>query len=143
MGDLVSELNAKNCRILLVDDFEIVRLMLRNALNELGYTDIEEAEDGRMAMMKLVDAHTAAKPFNMMFCDWNMPEMTGIEVIEACRSTPEFSQLPVIMVTAEAEQESVVKAIRAGATDYVVKPIAPDVLERKLQKVLAKVNKAA
>ena len=134
----MSVVNLKNPKILLVDDFEIVRLMLRNALGDLGFTDIEEAEDGRSAMTKLVEAHSAGKPYALVFCDWNMPEMTGIEVLEACRSTPEFASLPIVMVTAEAEQESVVRAIRAGATDYVVKPIAPDVLERKVNKILAK-----
>lgn len=134
----MSVVNLKNPKILLVDDFEIVRLMLRNALGDLGFTDIEEAEDGKTAMLKLVEAHGAGKPFALVFCDWNMPEMTGIEVLEACRTTPEFATLPIVMVTAEAEQESVVRAIRAGATDYVVKPIAPDVLERKVNKILAK-----
>lgn len=136
----MSAVNLKNPKILLVDDFEIVRLMLRNALGELGFTDIEEAEDGRSAMTKLIDAHAAGSPYALIFCDWNMPEMTGIEVLEACRSTPEFASLPIVMVTAEAEQESVVRAIRAGATDYVVKPIAPDVLERKVNKILAKIS---
>lgn len=134
----MSTVNLKNPKILLVDDFEIVRLMLKNALGDLGFTDIEEAEDGRVAMTKLVEAHMAGKPFALVFCDWNMPEMTGIEVLEACRTTPEFAALPIVMVTAEAEQESVVRAIRAGATDYVVKPIAPDVLERKVNKILSK-----
>jgi two-component system, chemotaxis family, chemotaxis protein CheY len=136
----VADSEQKQIRILLVDDFEIVRLMLRNALTELGFTSIEEAEDGKSAMAKLIEAHTSGKPFGFMFCDWNMPEMTGIEVLEACRSTPEFSSLPIVMVTAEAEQESVVRAIRAGATDYVVKPIAPDVLERKVNKILSKMT---
>lgn len=136
----MSAVNLKNPKILLVDDFEIVRLMLRNALADLGYTEVEEAEDGRVAMTKLIEAHTAGKPFNLVFCDWNMPEMTGIEVLEACRTTPELSAIPIVMVTAEAEQESVVRAIRAGATDYVVKPIAPDVLERKVNKILAKLS---
>lgn len=134
----MSAVNLKNPKILLIDDFEIVRLMLRNALGDLGFTDIEEAEEGKAAMTKLVEAHSAGKPFALVFCDWNMPEMSGIEVLEACRSTPEFASLPIVMVTAEAEQESVVRAIRAGATDYVVKPIAPDVLERKVNKILAK-----
>lgn len=134
MGDT----DNKQIRILLVDDFEIVRLMLRNALTELGFTDIEEAEDGKTAMTKLTEAHASGRPYGFVFCDWNMPEMTGIEVLEACRSTPEFATLPIVMVTAEAEQESVVRAIRAGASDYVVKPIAPDVLERKVNKILTK-----
>lgn len=134
----MSDIDHKQIKILLVDDFEIVRLMLRNALTELGFTNIEEAEDGKTAMAKLIEAHSSGNPYGFVFCDWNMPEMTGIEVLEACRSTPEFATLPIVMVTAEAEQESVVRAIRAGASDYVVKPIAPDVLERKVNKILSK-----
>ena len=134
----MSQSELKKQRILLVDDFEIVRLMLKNALSDLGFKEVDEAEDGRQAMGKLMEAFAAGKPYSIVFCDWNMPVMTGIEVLEACRSTPEFAQLPIIMVTAEAEQESVVKAIRSGATDYVVKPIAPDVLERKVNKILSK-----
>ena len=134
----MSTVNHKNLKILLVDDFEMVRLMLRNALGDLGYTNVEEAEDGKQAMVKLVEANSAGEPYAFMFCDWNMPEMSGIDVIQACRKTREFANLPIVMVTAEAEQASVVQALKAGATDYVVKPIAPDVLERKVNKILNK-----
>lgn len=129
----------KNPRILLVDDFEIVRMMLKSALSDLGYSNVEEAEDGKIALRMLKEAHASGRPFNLVFCDWNMPEVSGIEVLETCRMTPEFVSLPIIMVTAEADQENVVRAVRAGATDYVVKPIAPDVLERKVNKIIAKI----
>jgi two-component system chemotaxis response regulator CheY len=114
--------------------------MLRNALNELGYTNIDEAEDGKQAMAKLAEANNSGQAFAFMFCDWNMPEMDGIEVLEACRKSAQFTHLPIVMVTAEAEQASVVKALKSGATDYIVKPIAPDVLERKVNKVLTKLG---
>lgn len=134
----MSEVNLKNARILLVDDFEIVRVMLKNTLIDLGFTDVDDAEDGRTALVKMIEAHDAGVPYSLVFCDWNMPEMTGIDVLGIVRGKPELANTPIVMVTAESEQESVVRAIRAGATDYIVKPIAPDVLERKLNKILSK-----
>ena len=140
----MSDVNLKNPKILLVDDFEIVRLMLRNALGELGFTNVHEAVDGKEAMAKLNEAQAAGDPYILMFCDWNMPEMNGIEVLEACRKSAEFNQLAIVMVTAEAEQGSVVRAIRSGASDYIVKPTAPEILERKINKIMAKIaGKAA
>lgn len=134
----MSNVNPKNFKILLVDDFEIVRLMLKNALSDLGFPNVEEAEDGRVALKLIREAHSAGAPFNLVFCDWNMPDVSGLDVLETCRSLPDFKNLPIVMVTAEAEQQHVVRALRAGATDYVVKPIAPDVLEKKVNKVLSK-----
>jgi two-component system chemotaxis response regulator CheY len=131
---------SNDIRILLVDDFDMVRIMLKNSLADLGYNQVEEAENGRVALAMLKDAHAAGKPYSIVFCDWNMPEVTGIEVLESCRSMGQFKELPFVMVTAEAEQAFVVRAIRAGATDYLVKPIAPDVLEKKINKLVSKVS---
>jgi two-component system chemotaxis response regulator CheY len=125
-------------RILIVDDFEIVRIMLRNALANLGHTVVDEAEDGKIALQKIQAAEFEGSPYTMVFCDWNMPNMTGIEVLEAVRKNPHYAKLPVIMVTAEAEQKQVVQALRSGATDYIVKPIAPEILEKKVTKILSK-----
>src|SRR4051812_24637022 len=105
-----AKVGGKGLRILLVDDFEMVRVLLRNALNDLGYENIEEAEDGRVALTKIREGHAAGNPFNLVFCDWNMPEVSGFEVLESCRSDAKFKNLPIVMVTAEAEQESIVKA---------------------------------
>lgn len=136
-------MSGSGLRILLVDDFEMVRVMLRNALSDLGFTNIEEAEDGRVALTKITEAHASGSPFDLVFCDWNMPEVSGMEVLETCRSHEDFKSLPIVMVTAEAEQESIVKALRAGANDYIVKPIAPDILERKVNKIVSKIQGAA
>jgi two-component system, chemotaxis family, chemotaxis protein CheY len=139
----VSETNSKNIRILLVDDFEIVRLMLRNALTGFGYTNIDEAEDGKVALNKIKLSVQEKKPYMLVFCDWNMPELKGIDVLESCKATPDLAQIPIVMVTAESEQGQVIRALRAGAADYIVKPIAPDVLEKKVNKIISKLSSAA
>ena len=130
-------------KILVVDDFEMVRVMLKNALNDLGFHNVEEAAHGKLALSMLLEADVIGDPFGIVFCDWTMPEMTGIEVLETCRSTDAFKDLPFVMVTAESEQESVVRAIKAGATDYLIKPISPELLEKKVHKILSKLSSSA
>jgi two-component system chemotaxis response regulator CheY len=128
----------QNLKILLVDDFEMVRMMLRNTLIDLGFSDIHEAEDGRAALTMIKTAEINGTPFKMVFCDWSMPEMTGIEVLEYMRSQPKFKTVPFVMVTAEAEQDCVVRAIRAGANEYLIKPISAESLQKKITKILGK-----
>jgi two-component system, chemotaxis family, chemotaxis protein CheY len=139
----VSNTNSKDIRILLVDDFEVVRLMLKNALAGFGYTNIEEAEDGKEALNKIRLSVQDKNPYVLVFCDWNMPELNGIDVLETCKSTPDLAHIPIVMVTAESEQGQVIRALRAGAADYIVKPIAPDTLEKKVNKIIAKIASAA
>ena len=90
-------------RILIVDDFETVRLFLRNALNQIGIENINEAGDGREALQMIQEYKKSGEPFEMIFCDWNMPEMTGLELLQELRKTAEFKTLPFVMVTAESE----------------------------------------
>lgn len=130
-------------KILVVDDFEMVRVMLKNALNDLGFYHIEEAEDGVKALEMLNESFISGEPYSIVFCDWTMPEMTGIEVLENCRRSEALKALPFVMVTAESEQESVVRAIKAGATDYLIKPISPELLEKKVHKILSKLSSSA
>lgn len=136
-------MDGNKVKILVVDDFEMVRIMLKNALNDLGFHRIDEAEHGKIAMEMLTEAHAVGHPYSIIFCDWTMPEMTGIEVLETCRKSEKFNLLPFVMVTAESEQESVVRAIKAGATDYLVKPISPELLEKKVHKILSKLSSIA
>ena len=125
-------------RILIVEDFELVRMMLRNALNELGFFDIDEAEDGATALEMLRSALATEQPFALVFSDWNMPNMTGLELVKCCRSDPALSSLPIVMVSAESGQSSIILAMTEGATDYVMKPLVPDVLQRKINRILAR-----
>lgn len=130
-------------KILLVDDFEIVRRVIRDSLEKVGFTSIEEADDGLKAMAMLNSAQESGAPYSMVFCDWNMPGMTGLEVLIECRKSENFKTLPFVMVTAESEQGAMITAIQAGATDYIIKPVTADVLQRKALRLLAKLDSAA
>jgi two-component system chemotaxis response regulator CheY len=128
-------------KILLVDDFEMARVMLRTALEDLGFKNLEEAENGSLAMEKLHLALKAGTPYELVFCDWNMPDMTGIELLHACAEHPEFRSLPVIMVTAQDERQHIVTALKAGAIDYIVKPIGPEAFKKKITHILNHLGK--
>lgn len=130
-------------KILLVDDFEIVRRVIRDSLEKIGLTTIEEADDGLKAMAMLNSALQSGTPYSIVFCDWNMPGMTGLEVLIECRKSESFKTLPFVMVTAESEQDAMIAAIQAGATDYIIKPVTADVLQRKALRILAKLESAA
>lgn len=128
---------ASELKILLVDDFEMVRIGLRAALADLGFTHVEEADSGQTAMDMLNDGESKNNPYSIVLCDWVMPGVNGLEVLRFCRKHPVYKYVPFVMLTAEAEQSSVVEAFQEGVTEYWVKPIAPDVLERKLGKLIA------
>jgi two-component system chemotaxis response regulator CheY len=123
----------KNLKILIVDDFSTMRRIVRNLLKELGYTNADEAEDGVVALQKLKSGG-----FQFVVSDWNMPNMTGIELLRAIRADGDLKHLPVLMVTAEAKKENIIEAAQAGASGYVVKPFTAATLEEKLNKVFEK-----
>ena len=125
-------------RFLVVDDFSTMRRIVRNLLKELGYTDVEEAEDGSNALAKL-----KAEKFDFVVSDWNMPNMTGIELLKAIRADAALKHLPVLMITAEAKKENIVEAAQAGASGYIVKPFTAATLDEKLNKILNKIKAAA
>ena len=125
-------------KVLVVDDFEMMRFVLTKALKEMGVTDVTEAEHGKMAIDKLADADVAGAPFSLVFCDWNMPEASGLEVLQFCRVMPVYQKMPFVMVTAEAESQNVIQAVKSGANDYIVKPVTPEDLGKKLEKLFAK-----
>ena len=136
------KINPKNFRILIVDDFEMGRQILKSALIDLGYTNVAEAEDGKLAVECLNEAK-ATNPFSMIFCDWNMPEMNGLQVLQIVRKDEVYAKHPFVMVTAEADQENIVTALSAGASDYVVKPITPEILKVKLERIVGKLQARA
>ncbi len=117
-----------NARILVVDDFSTMRRIVRNNLKQLGYENVVEAEDGAPALDRIREGDIA-----LVICDWNMPGMTGIELLRHVRRDPRFADLPFLMVTAEAKKENVVEAIQAGVSNYVVKPFTAQVLAQKLE----------
>lgn len=123
----------KNMKFLVVDDFSTMRRIVRNLLKELGFTNVDEAEDGVVALGKLKGGN-----FEFVVSDWNMPNMTGIELLRAIRADASLKHLPVMMVTAEAKKENIIEAAQAGASGYIVKPFTAATLEEKLNKVFEK-----
>jgi len=123
----------KNMKILVVDDFSTMRRIIRNLLKELGFTNVDEAEDGVNGLSKLKNG-----TFKFVVSDWNMPNMSGIDMLRAIRADPALKHLPVLMVTAEAKKENIIEAAQAGASGYVVKPFTAATLEEKLNKVFEK-----
>lgn len=120
-----------NMRVLVVDDFATMRKIEKNILGQLGIKNVDEADDGSTALPKL-----KANKYDVVLLDWNMPNMTGLELLKAMRAEDSLKTLPVIMVTAEALKDNVVAAAQAGVNDYVVKPFNAATLEEKLRKVL-------
>lgn len=120
----------KNLAVLVVDDHQSMRRTIADILRTFGIRDILYAEDGEQAMQKLADAEV-----DLVLLDWNMPNMSGIELLKVLRGSEEFKTLPVIMVTAEAERDDVVEAVQEGVTDYIVKPFLPDTLRKKILAV--------
>ncbi|MBL8505136.1 MAG: chemotaxis response regulator CheY [Methylobacillus glycogenes] len=126
-----------NTKFLVVDDFSTMRRIVRNLLKELGYNNVDEAEDGVMALAKLRSGN-----FEFVVSDWNMPNMDGLTMLQQIRADPALSHLPVLMVTAEAKKENIIAAAQAGANGYVVKPFTAATLDEKLGKIFEKLEKA-
>jgi len=122
-------------RILVVDDFSTMRRIIRNLLKELGFNQLDEAEDGQVALTKLITGE-----YDFVVSDWNMPNMDGLQLLQAIRSTPALAHLPFLMVTAEAKKENIIMAAQAGADGYVVKPFTAATLSEKLNKVFVKLE---
>ncbi|MCE9633130.1 MAG: chemotaxis response regulator CheY [Methylophilales bacterium] len=125
----------KNLKMLVVDDFSTMRRIVRNLLKELGFTNVEEAEDGVSALNKLQSGR-----FEFVVTDWNMPNMSGIELLKNIRKDPNLKDLPVLMVTAEAKRENIVEAAQSGANGYIVKPFTATTLEEKLNRIFEKLG---
>ena len=123
-------------KILVVDDFSTMRRIVKNCLQEIGYTDITEADDGNTALPLLKGG-----AFDFLITDWNMPGMPGLELLKAVRGDSKLAKLPVLMLTAEAKREQIIEAAQAGVSGYVIKPFTAGTLKEKIDKILA--SKAA
>lgn len=124
-------------KFLIVDDFSTMRRIVRNLLKELGYANAEEADDGAAALSRL-----KAGGIDFVVSDINMPNVNGFELLEAIRGNEQMKSLPVLMVTAEARKEDIVRAAQLGASGYIVKPFTKATLEEKLGKILEKMGRA-
>jgi two-component system chemotaxis response regulator CheY len=124
-----------NMKILVVDDFSTMRRIVKNLLKQLGFMHIEEAEDGAQAYTKLKNGG-----FGFVVSDWNMPNLDGLGLVKKVRQDDELKDLPILMVTAEAEKEKVVAAIQAGVNNYIVKPFTGEVLKEKMDKIFERLG---
>jgi two-component system chemotaxis response regulator CheY len=120
-------------KILIVDDFPTMRRIIKNLLKDLGFENVDEAEDGAMGLEKLRGSN-----FELVVSDWNMPNMDGLTMLQNIRADSNLAKLPVLMVTAEAKKDNIIAAARAGANGYVVKPFTAATLEEKLNKIFEK-----
>jgi len=125
-------------KFLIVDDFSTMRRIVRGLLKEIGYNNAEEAEDGAVALTMLKNAK-----FDFVVSDINMPNMNGFELLAAVKADASLKHLPVLMVTAEARKEDIVRAAQDGAAGYIVKPFTKATLEEKVQKIMQKLATAA
>lgn len=125
----------KNMKILVVDDFSTMRRIIKNLLKDLGFTNVQEADDGNTALPMLNQGD-----FDFVVTDWNMPGMQGIDLLRAIRSDDRLKHLPVLMVTAEAKKEQIVAAAQAGVNGYVVKPFTAATLKEKLDKIFERLG---
>ncbi len=125
-----------NIKVLVVDDMETMRAMLNNYLNDMGFRQIVMANDGVEAIEKLKAAEKAGHPFQLIICDWDMPNMNGIDFLKFCQGDDKFKNIPVIFVTVEGNQKNILEAITHGVADYIVKPYTQSLLQSKLQRVL-------
>ena len=117
-------------KVLVVDDFATMRRIVKNILKQIGFTNILEAEDGKSALKMLQN-----DKFDLIMCDWNMPEMPGIELLGKVRADEQLKGIPFVMVTAEAQKENIIEAVKAGVNSYIVKPFTAEIVEQKLKKL--------
>jgi len=122
-------------KFLVVDDFSTMRRIVRNLLKELGFTNVEEAEDGAVAWQKI-----QTTPYDFIITDWNMPNMDGLTLLQTIRGDGTYKGLPVLMITAEAKKENIIAAAQAGASGYIVKPFTAATLNEKLVKIFEKLG---
>ncbi|BCD61840.1 two-component system, chemotaxis family, chemotaxis protein CheY [Nitratiruptor sp. YY08-26] len=122
----------KNIRILVVDDAPMIRRILKNLLKEMGFSNIDEAEDGMVALQKLRN-----QKYDFVITDWNMPNLTGIELVQEIRKDPNLKSLPIMMVTAEAKKENIILALKSGVNNYIVKPFTPENVKAKIEAIFS------
>ncbi|MFT7672025.1 MAG: two-component system chemotaxis response regulator CheY [Gammaproteobacteria bacterium] len=125
----------KNMKILIVDDFSTMRRIIKNLLRDLGFNNTSEADDGQTALPMLKTGK-----FDFLVTDWNMPKMDGLTLLKTLRADESLSQLPVLMVTAEAKREHIVAAAEAGVNGYVVKPFTAVTLKEKIEKIFSRLQ---
>ncbi|BBB28686.1 chemotaxis response regulator CheY [Neptunomonas japonica] len=125
----------KDIKILVVDDFSTMRRIIKNLLRDLGFNNVIEADDGKTALPILQQGGV-----QFLVTDWNMPGMTGIDLVRAVRADPKLAGMPILMVTAEAKREQIIAAAQAGVNGYVIKPFTAAVLKEKIDKIFQRIG---
>lgn len=125
-------------KFLVVDDMAVMRKIIKKTLTQIGYEDITEADDGSPAWDTLEQMHTEGNPIEFVVSDWNMPNMTGLELLKKIRADERFKSLPFLMVTAEGEKGNVVLAVKAGVSNFIVKPFDAPTFQTKLEAIINK-----
>lgn len=133
----------KSTKILLCDDMVMIRSLVRKSLADLGYENIFEAVDGQQALDLIKQEHDKKVPFDVVFMDWNMPNMSGIEVVQHCKKDPDLANIPFIMISAERDHKNIVQALNSGVVDYIMKPFSPAILSNKIAKIVSLKQKAS
>jgi two-component system chemotaxis response regulator CheY len=121
----------ENIKVLIVDDFASMRRIIKNTLKQIGLKHVLEADDGTTALAMLKE-----QKVDLILADWNMPKMSGLELLKKIRKEGALKSIPVLLVTAEAQKENVMEAIQAGVSNYIVKPFTPDSMKQKLEQTL-------
>lgn len=123
----------KNMKILVVDDFSTMRRIVKNILRQLNFVNIIEADDGSTGLEVL-----QREKIDLVISDWNMPKMTGLELLKAVRADDALKHIPFLMVTAEAQQENIIEAVKSGVSNYIVKPFTAETLSQKINQIFSK-----
>ena len=122
-------------KVLVADDHFLIRQFVRNALSDSKITDVQTAADGNEAIDLVQKAYEGGHSYDIVFLDWNMPTVSGLEVLTYFRGNPDYAHTAFVMLTAESEQQNIMKAIKAGATSYIIKPVSPADLAKKLFEI--------
>ena len=117
-------------KIIIVDDFSTMRRIIKNILRQLGFNNVQEADDGATAWPKI-----QSEPFDLVITDWNMPKMSGLELLKNIRNDENLKDIPVLMVTAEALKENIIEAVKAGVSNYIIKPFTAETMQEKMEKI--------
>lgn len=122
-------------KTLVIDDMMTMRKIITKMLKQIGFTNVSEADDGATAWPMIQQAQESGEPYDFIVSDWNMPKMSGLDLLIKIRGTEGIKDTPFLMVTAEAEQSNVIKVVQAGVSNFVVKPFKPETLQEKIQKI--------
>ena len=117
-------------KVLVVDDFATMRRIVRNILKQLGFTNIVEADDGTTALEIM-----KTDKVDLVLCDWNMPKVSGLDLLKQMKADSDLKNIPFLMITAEAQKQNIIEAVKTGVSNYIVKPFTADTIAEKLKKI--------